>query len=329
MRLDLGGQPIHTRALSVVVEHTQPDGLRASVDLVDLRKRGFAPVGSELQGAGIIHQMGLDARIERGELADLQVRQPVVAFEASAATRGESCRDVVPALAALVGRPLSDAAHDVRGIMGGAAGCSHLLAAAQYLFATLAACGPLPRFAPSAAHRRLLRRDLILDGHERDDGALLIGVQLADLRSGAAEAEDRPGARFERHDELRLRLELHGWPATIGAIAGAERTRTRADFAAAAWRDLEAALAPLAGTSLGKGAAQRLSAQLASHAAARDALLQLGPALIQCRAAFPDKWQNAALASAEHDGLIGMPDSCYMWRRDGALARIRAARSGA
>jgi len=329
MRLDLGGQPIHTRALSVVVEQRERSALHAAVDLLDLRKRGFAPVGSELQGAGIIHQMGLDARIEDGILTDLRARQPVVAFEASAATRGESCRDVVAGLAALVGLPLPDVAGQLRAVMGGAAGCSHLLAGAQYLCATLAELAPPVPSAAALTHRRLLRRDLILDGSERDDGALVIGVQLGDVRSRPAAATERPGERFDSHYELQLMVELRGWPATIAALEGAERRRTRADFASAEWRDLHAHLAPLAGASLGKGGAQRLTAALASHAAARDALLQLAPALIQCRASFPDKWLNAAMTTCGHDGLIAMADSCYMWRGDGALALIRTEREPA
>jgi len=66
MRLDLAGHPLHTRALSIVVD-VAPDGaLRACGELVDVRKRGFTPVGTEMQGAGIIHQMGLEARVDPG-----------------------------------------------------------------------------------------------------------------------------------------------------------------------------------------------------------------------------------------------------------------------
>jgi hypothetical protein len=51
----------------------------------------------------------------------------------------------------------------------------------------------------------------------------------------------------------------------------------------------------------------------------------LGPALIQCRASFPDKWLSRAVETPGHPGLIAMADSCYMWRRGGALQRIREA----
>ena len=55
-------------------------------------------------------------------------------------------------------------------------------------------------------------------------------------------------------------------------------------------------------------------------------MLMLSPALIQCRASFPDKWLNVAVTTPAHPGLIGMPDSCYMWRRGGALEAIRGER---
>jgi hypothetical protein len=326
MRLELGGHPIHTRALSVVIEQRADGALGVAADLLDLRKRGFTPVGSELQGAGVIHQMGLDAVLDAGVLTALVARQPVVAFEASAATRGESCRDVVPGLAALVGCDLAAVSAALRGVMGGAAGCSHLLAAAQFLVATVAGLGALPAAERGATHRRVLRRDLVFDGAELADGGMAIAVQLSDVRCTPAGAEARPAARFDSHYELRLGLELLGWPATIAGLRGAERRRTAGQFAGAEWCRLDGVLAPLAGLSLGRGAAQTLTATLAGHAPLRDALLQLGPTLIQCRASFPDKWLNVAMSGEPHDGLIGMADSCYMWRRGGALERIRAAR---
>lgn len=325
MQLELGGHPIHIRALSVALARRPQGGLAASAELVDLRKRGFTPVGSELQGAGIIHQMGLDAVLAGGVLEQIGARQPVVAFEASAATGGESCRDIAAGVGELAGLDLDAAAARLRPLMGGAAGCSHLLVLAQFLLATLAE----PRDdAPlaDAGHRRILRRDLIIDGAERADGRLGIALQLADLVSRPAPAAEPPAARLLAHDEWRVDLVLDGWPATIAALQGARRRRTAEDFAAAGWVDLREALAPLAGASLGKGGAQILAQALAPLPPLRDALLQLAPALIQCRASFPDKWLNAAMRPG-HDGLIGMADSCYMWRRGGGLAAVRVGRA--
>lgn len=325
MRLDLAGHPIHTRALSVVLTAGAGGELAASADLVDLRKRGFTPVGSEVQGAGIIHQMGVDVRVEpSGTIADVAVRQPVVAFEASSGTLGESCRDVAGRLRSLCGSRVDDPL-PLRTAMGGAAGCSHLLAVGQFLCATLA--GAAPAGAPNdVPHRRLRRRDLIFDGSELAGGRLAIVLQLSDLHTAPAAAGERPMARFARHDELRLLLELDGWPATIARVGGGERCRVAADFAGAPWRALDGRLAGLAGLSLGKGATRALLGVAGDHAPLRDALLQLVPALIQCRASFPDKWLDRAATTPDHDGLIGMADSCYMWRRGGALERLRAQR---
>lgn len=324
MHLELAGHPLHTRALSVVVDGAADGSWSVVGEVVDLRKRGFTPVGTEVQGAGIIHQMALHARVDpaRRVIETLAARQPVVAFEASAATLGESCRDVVGSLAALRDLSLDDGAR-LRTAMGGAAGCSHLLAVAQILCATVAGAGDLPSAAPrDAVHRQLLRRDLVIDGSETTDGRLAVAIQLNDLRTAPAAAGGRAMDRFVRHDETRLALNLEGWPAAIGAVSGGERTRGAADFAAAPWRALDDQLAPLRGVSLGKGAAQAILAATEELPRVRAALLQLGGALIQCRASFPDKWLNAAAAPG-HPGLIGMADSCYMWRRGGALERVR------
>ena len=48
----------------------------------------------------------------------------------------------------------------------------------------------------------------------------------------------------------------------------------------------------------------------------------LAPTLVQCLAALADRLV-AAGANRSLAGLGGLPDSCYMWRRDGALARGR------
>lgn len=321
MRLEQRGHPLHSRALSIVVGGEADGAWTVRGDLVDVRKRGFTPVGTEVQGAGIIHQMGLEARVDpaRRVIETLAARQPVVAFEASAATLGESCRDVVGGLAHLCGMRLDDAAR-LRAAMGGAAGCSHLLAVAQLLCATLGDCAPLPAVPAAAVHRQLLRRDLLIDGSEQADGRLAIAIQLSDLYTAPAAAGERAMARFRRHDELRLSLLLDGWPATIVDADGGERSRGASAFADAPWRQPD--LAPLRGLGLGKGAAQALIEAAGAETRLRAALLQLGGALIQCRASFPDKWLNGA-AAAGHPGLIAIPDSCYMWRRGGALERVR------
>lgn len=329
MQLDIGGHPIHTRALSVTVSRLDDARLAVAAELLDLRKRGFTPVGTELQGAGIIHQMGLDAVLDGATrtLERIAERQPVVAFEASPATLGESCRDVSGRLAALVGTRVDDRA--LRDTIGGALGCSHVLTLAQFLLAATAGVRlPSDQLQVDAVHRRIFRRDLLFDASELDPGRLLIAVQLSDLSSEPAPAAAPPRQRFAAHAELRVQIELSGWPATIAAIRGAQRQRTQTSFANASWEDGGESLAGLRGLSLGPGANHELSQRLGDNPPLRDAMRMLVPALIQCRASFPDKWLNVAVSSPGHPGLIGMADSCYMWRRGGALERLRAGRDG-
>jgi DUF2889 family protein len=332
MQLEPGGHPIHTRCLSVDVAVRDDGKLAVASDMVDLRKRGFVPVGSELQGAGVIHQMGVDAIVDAAgfTLERIEARQPVIAFEASAATSGESCRDVAAGVAALAGMPLDQqSSARIRETMGGGAGCSHLLACTQHLCTTLSwarSTGALDVDAgrwSRSTYRRVFRRDLVFDGSELEADRMAIGVQLSEVRLAPAAADVMPIERFAAHREVRLAIELRGWPATVDAIAGAERFRTRAEFADAPWQNLASLLSPLAGTSLGKGSARELIRALGGNPPVLDSMLMLAPALIQCRASFPDKWLNVAATSPGHPGLIGMVDSCYMWRRGGALARLR------
>jgi hypothetical protein len=52
-----------------------------------------------------------------------------------------------------------------------------------------------------------------------------------------------------------------------------------------------------------------------------DALLMLSPTLIQCAGALSERWPAEAKLSRSRMGTSGLTDSCYMWRREGALGR--------
>jgi hypothetical protein len=332
MQLDLGGHPTHTRALSITLGWRDDGKLAAEGNLVDLRKRGFCPVGSALQGAGIIHQMGIAAVIDPRLLVleSIEALPQVVAFEASPATRGESCRDIMGGVGRLAGLRLDDGAGEhLRRALGGAAGCSHILVLAQLVCSTVSWLASSGRLAtalpPEAVHRRALRRDLVLDGSELDDGRLAIGIQLSDLFQAPGAAESRPIDLLAEQSELRVQLTLNGWPATIDEAKGSRRRRSATDFTAAPWTE-PSGIAALRGLSLGKGATRELLRVLADDPPLLDSMLMLSPALIQCRASFPDKWLNVAATTPGHPGLIGIPESCYMWRRGGALEAIRRER---
>ena len=333
MQLDVGGHPIHTRAFAVTVSHRGDGLLEASGYVLDLRQRGFVPAGSDLQGMGIIHHMELRTVVDAATATVVSVdsAQPTVAFEATPATLGESCRDPVGRLAALAGTRLDDGfAAALRATFGGVLGCSHLLALMQLAGATVVWVLRRDTEAfPDGAQRRragerIFRRDLVFDGHDRGDTQLAVGIQLSDLHFAPGPAVMAPMERFASQYELRLQLGLEGWPAVVADIRGAQRRRGRASFATAQWDDCADTLARIRGLNLGKGAAGELMRNLGDLPPARDALLMLGPTLIQCRASFPDKWLAMVAATPGHPGLIGLADSCYMWRRGGALEHLRA-----
>ena len=333
MQLAVPGIPIHTRALSVSLHHRAPDAVAFQGYVLDLRKRGFAPVGGDLQGTGIIHHMRLDGAIDRAAARFIRIgaQMPSVAFEASAATGGESCRDLIGRVDHLAGLPLDDGyARAVGAEIGGPRGCSHILTLAHLL-------GPTARWAFAEDERlhggaparrageRLFRRDVTVDGYETAPGELALTLQLNDLHFAPAPALAQPMQRFAAQREITASATVEMKDLLLRSLAADERRRDGGDPTAAAWRSRDAAVAPLAGRSLRSG----ISAAILQHfgtagedAPLRDALLQLAPTIVQCFAAL-DIW--ALLPETAAAGSTGgLPDSCYMWRRDGGLGKTRA-----
>ena len=217
--------------------------------MLDLRKRGLVPVPDALQLPGVIHRMELEARVDPAErrLESLEARQPVVAFEASPATGGESCRDPAGALQALVGarldaaflRRLSDA-------YGGPRGCTHLLTLARLLASGTARALDLEAELAGPAREageRVFRRVLVLDGFELPGGAMQLAVQLSDVHlRPRAEAPASPLDQLASQTELRLSATLDFATTMLRALRAEERTRTRADLTSAAFADRSAEL---------------------------------------------------------------------------------------
>lgn len=326
----LGGEPIHVRSQSVTAALAADGTLDVRGSLLDLRTRGFLPVGGNMQGMGIIHHMELAWTVDAatGSVTQWRPAQPTVAFEATPETGGESCRDPLDRLAALgatpLGRPL---ATTLRESIGGPLGCSHLVTLGLFMDAALrAGLARRPPGAAAVAPRPLWRRDVVFDAHEDAPGRVQVAVRLADLDWNDAPPDTLAPERFARLLELSARVDADLWPGTLVAIAGAERTRTADRFAEAPWDDRGPLLAPLVGIGLARGAAAAIAAGLGDAAGAapwRDALAMLPPALVQCRAAHPDAWHEKVRATPRHPGLTALPDSCFMWRRGGALERIR------
>jgi len=335
MALAVAGHPLHTRTLSVTLSHAAPPQTAFAAYVLDLRKRGFAPVGGDLQGTGIIHHMRLDGSIDReaGRIEQLTAQMPNVAFEASPATGGESCRDLIGRVDRIAGLSLHDGwARALGSEIGGPRGCSHILTLAHLLaptalwaFATDTRLhGPAPARRPG---ERIFRRDLTVEGFELEPGRLLLTAQLNDLHFAPAPALARPTQRLGEQHEITLRATVTVPDLAVQEIDAEERRRTPAELIDARWSSRAERVAPLVGLSLRPGVSAALLRHFAEpgdDAPLRDALLMLAPALIQCFAAL-DLWtMHAADASAVGE-TGGYVDSCYMWRQDGALQKTRGA----
>jgi hypothetical protein len=173
---------------------------------------------------------------------------------------------------------------------------------------------------------RIYRRDLVIDGGALPGRDLELSLQLTDLHFAPTPALARPIERLGAELEIRAMAEVAMKGMTLTRIEAAERRRTRAELADAGWRDHGAALAPLIGQKLASGVGGVLVRRFGEDPDARpllDLLLNLTPGLYQCMAALSENWPVAALHNPSSIGMGGIPDSCFMWRRGGALDRAR------
>jgi hypothetical protein len=332
MLLDLAGHPLHTRALATTVRRRDPDHVDVAAYVLDLRKRGFVPVGGDLQSSGIIHHMEIRATVATADrrVVAVEAVQPTVAFEASVVSGGESCRDPIATIRALAGTRLGDEwTARVGDTLGGPRACYHLFTLAHFVGSSVeraldreAALG----IGPRPAGQRLFRRDVIVDGAQRADRSIGLAVQLLDLHTTTAEGATLAMDRFAESLELRGTVVLDRMTGTVAAPVFAERRREAATVATAPWTKRPDVSARLEGVSLLAGATRTLGAAFPAGGADgpwRDALLMLAPALIQVFAAITDDWSRLAQDEGWLVGMGGRPDSCWMWRRGGALERTR------
>lgn len=333
MRLDATGHPLHTRALSVVFTARADGRLDVEGAVLDLRKRGFVPVAGDLQGSGIIHDMRLAAVVDPATrvLDSIVADQRSVAFEPTALTEGESCRDPIGRVAGLAGTSLDGGwGRRIAAEIGGPRGCSHLLTLFQLLASTVATALERDRLRDVRAWRpgeRMFRRDVIVDGHERAAGSVALALQLTDLEHAPAPPVAPSMDRFAAAREVRgvATVDLGRFALTQVTLGERRRTRETLD---AAWRDRADVAGPLAGQSVMRGVSAALMASLGDRPDDRpllDGLLMLAPALIQCVAALSDGWPSLAARGAWIVGMGGQADSCYMWRAGGPLQRARTA----
>lgn len=333
MEFDVRGGPAHTRTLTVRVEHAAPGRWIARGVLLDLRKRGLVPMAGDLQTAGIIHHMRVEAEIDTARALLLRVgaEQPSVAFEASPGTGGECCRDPLARIEALANSALDGRfASRLGAAVGGPLGCSHVLTLAQMVGSTaqLALAVDRARHGESPGRwtgERVFQRSLSIDGIASPEGALELVIQLADVHCAPAPPDALPFARLALHTELRVHGGVDLGTMTLRPLRAAERSGDASAFGTAVWRDRDADVAWLAGRPAMGGVARAVLERFGdvpADAPLRDALLNLSPTVVQCIPAIAERW--SAARTGERPGMMasgGMLDSCYMWRRDGFLAQ--------
>jgi hypothetical protein len=262
----------------------------------------------------------------------LEAVQPIVAFEASAASGGESCRDVAGNVAGLVGTRLDDEwGPRVAAAIGGPRGCYHVLTLAHLLGATTA--WALRReavrhdaAAPRPVGQRIFRRDVVVDGADAGGGRLAVALQATDLHRTAADDLGPAMDRFAESFELRVDAMIDLGTMTFAELTVAERRRDHRTIDTAGWQPRPDLSSWLTGESALRGSSGHLLARLGDAADDRpilDVLLHLAPALIQVFAALSDDWARAAKREGWVLGMGGQADSCWMWRRGGALERLR------
>ncbi len=335
MEIIARGRPLHARSLEVGVAEGEGGRWQAWAALLDLRKSGFVPVGGDLQSSGVIHHMRLAARLDPRSrvLEEIRASQPTVAFEPSQLSRGESCRDPAGNLEALRGTRL-DAEHARRlnQAIGGPRGCSHVLTLARLLASTLARALAVEAAAGGPGGRgrrpgeRILHRSLALDGLQPSPERLELAFQLCDLHFAPAPAVARPMDRFAGDLAVRGLAEIEVATLSLAGLRAGERRRSLPDLEGAPWRDRSGDLAELVGQPLIGGMARRVLELLGrdlESAPLLDALLHLAPAFQQCLATLSEQAAHEAVRDPTLVVSGGITDSCYMWRRDGALASVR------
>jgi hypothetical protein len=342
LQLPITGHPLHTRSVTTVIALSPDGGWKVRGDIIDLRKRGFVPMSSDIQPAGIIHQMAIDLDVDpaTATIEQVAVDQPVVAIEPSGATGGECCRDPAPRLLELAGERLDGRfAKQLSAKFGGAFGCSHLLTLFQSMAAATRRALVLEGARDASVARtpgeRLFRRSAFIDGHEAADGSVQIGIQLADFYTNPAAGIESPLERLAGQWDVRAFARVGDPGMTTTGWRLAERYRDHTTLAEAKWRDRGDRVRSLEGVSILGGLARQLFAifrDAPGEELLLDALLQFAPGHIQVMAAVMDRWYTRPAGGDDAAAPSGMPavgqiggraDSCYMWRTEGPMARTR------
>ena len=336
MQLEAHGLPIHTRSLSVTLLATAATSDRRSPPTSST----CASAASSRSRATSRAPASSTTCSSTARSTPAHGRSPHHGTHALGRLRGERAPPAARAAATwsdrvdgLAGTALDDGYARRLGVeIGGPRGCSHVLTLAQLLGPTSAWAldedrrlnGDAPRRAgrgahlPPRRHRRRLRagRRPLLDA--ADERPPLRPERAAERpRATASQHSSRCASRAAPHhgrDERRLdrdrRAPAQRAPARHRDLARPSGSQRAAGRCLAAQRHQRAACCASSATP-------------ATIGPLLDALLMLAPATIQCMASFIDTWTQVPWMRAGGNETGGYPDSCYMWRRDGALGAKR------
>ncbi|MCH2170720.1 DUF2889 domain-containing protein [Myxococcota bacterium] len=343
MNFFVEGEPIHTRCLSVGLYQADAGVVRFDAKIFDLRKAGWMPMGDGFQSAGIVHQMELagDVSAETRCLENIRVRQPVIAYEPSSESEGESCRDPAHLVQSFVGESLNaDFSGKLSSGLGGARACSHILTLFHCLVGVVTRALDLESASGFGPRRqsgeRFYYRSVFVDGVCGDgDRKLQLSLNLSDVYTRPVEDVDEPMARLARHDEVRAIFGVDVKALQISEIRLGERLRGEEGTSDGIWNDRSAEVRDLLGHSMVSGVAGKCFGLFSAPAdrLVLEGLLEVAPGFIQCLAALMDRTESMGLSDGSGNGrrtdlatIGGREDSCYMWRRESPLLKVREER---
>ncbi|MBM4265464.1 MAG: DUF2889 domain-containing protein [Deltaproteobacteria bacterium] len=123
------GEPIHRRSLEIDLGAEEGGRRELRARIVDRRLHGFTVAGAQAIGPGPIHDMSarLSVDVAARRVAAAEGAMALPAFHPSPITRGETCRDILPNFADLVGAPIDEKlVASIRSAIGRERGCYHL-----------------------------------------------------------------------------------------------------------------------------------------------------------------------------------------------------------
>jgi hypothetical protein len=213
------GEPVHRRTLRIAIGAAREGQRAVHAHLLDWRYRGVSRVGSHVRRPGPIHDMTARFNIdpEGRALAQASAAMALAAFDGTPDTGFQSCRDILPNVAALAGTALDvNLVAAIRRGIGRERGCYHLTTL------ILAAAPVLQRIAGEAIGRdEELERELVLEAlHLGGDRTRFEGA-LRDRGPGSAERTAQLGFTVAYADPCALDVRAPGAPEVEQRLQGA------------------------------------------------------------------------------------------------------------